>query len=278
VRSAPPCSAAAQVFDFGSADASRGELEEFGRTIAAVIGGALLTGVDGDWLRIFLGCVLLSAVMFNTQVRQRVTGAIDADAARQIAHDEMRKIGIDVRDPEQPIGTMSGGERQSLAIARAVHFGARVLILDEPTSALGVRQTSMVLRYIAQLREQGIGIIFITHNVHQPLRWAIASPCSTAGARSALSCAPNSDAPSPSSRSPQASRTRGRSVRRSLSREAHAGASGSTRAQECSANANIVIEKGAQTVPIACKCRPRERHRGRPPRAGHRVRRGRSVG
>jgi simple sugar transport system ATP-binding protein len=85
--------------------------------------------------------------------------------ARTIAHDEMRKIGIDVRDPEQPIGTMSGGERQSLAIARAVHFGARVLILDEPTSALGVRQTSMVLRYIAQLREQGIGIIFITHNV-----------------------------------------------------------------------------------------------------------------
>ncbi len=85
--------------------------------------------------------------------------------ARRIAHDEMMKIGIDVRDVEQPIGTMSGGERQSLAIARAVYFGARVLILDEPTSALGVRQTSMVLRYVARLRKQGIGIIFITHNV-----------------------------------------------------------------------------------------------------------------
>ena len=58
--------------------------------------------------------------------------------ARRLAHDEMMKIGIDVRDVEQPIGTMSGGERQSLAIARAVFFGARVLILDEPTSALGV--------------------------------------------------------------------------------------------------------------------------------------------
>jgi simple sugar transport system ATP-binding protein len=77
----------------------------------------------------------------------------------------MMKIGIDLRDPDEPVGTMSGGERQSLAIARAVYFGAKVLILDEPTSALGVRQTSIVLKYVSQLREQGIGIIFITHNV-----------------------------------------------------------------------------------------------------------------
>ena len=85
--------------------------------------------------------------------------------ARSIAREEMSKIGIDLRDPDEPVGTMSGGERQSLAIARAVYFGAKVLILDEPTSALGVRQTSIVLKYVAQLREQGIGIIFITHNV-----------------------------------------------------------------------------------------------------------------
>jgi simple sugar transport system ATP-binding protein len=89
--------------------------------------------------------------------------------ARSIARDEMMKIGIDLRDPDEPVGTMSGGERQSLAIARAVYFGAKVLILDEPTSALGVRQTSIVLKYIAQLREQGIGIIFITHNVRHAL-------------------------------------------------------------------------------------------------------------
>jgi simple sugar transport system ATP-binding protein len=89
--------------------------------------------------------------------------------AARIAHDEMRKIGIDVRDPDQAVGTMSGGQRQSLAIARAVYFGARALILDEPTSALGVAQTSMVLRYIEQLRQQGIGIIFISHNVHHAL-------------------------------------------------------------------------------------------------------------
>src|SRR3989337_4087547 len=75
-------------------------------------------------------------------------------------------MGIDLRDVEQPIGQLSGGERQSVAIARAVHFGAKVLILDEPTSALGVKQAAVVLRYIARTREQGIGVIFITHNVH----------------------------------------------------------------------------------------------------------------
>ena len=78
----------------------------------------------------------------------------------------MREIGIDVRDPGQAVGTLSGGERQCVAIARAVHFGAKVLILDEPTSALGVKQASMVLRYIVQARARGLGVIFITHNVH----------------------------------------------------------------------------------------------------------------
>jgi simple sugar transport system ATP-binding protein len=79
---------------------------------------------------------------------------------------EMAKMGIDVRDPDQPVGTLSGGERQAVAIARAVYFGAKVLILDEPTSALGVKQSGVVLRYIAQARDRGIGVIFITHNPH----------------------------------------------------------------------------------------------------------------
>lgn len=95
----------------------------------------------------------------------------DIEAANRIAREEMKKIGIDVRDPTQAVGTLSGGERQCVAIARAVYFGAKVLILDEPTSALGVKQASVVLKYVAQARARGLGVIFITHNVHHA--WAV---------------------------------------------------------------------------------------------------------
>ena len=91
---------------------------------------------------------------------------VDVKAAQRIMSEEMRKMGIDVRDPDQPVGTLSGGERQAVAIARAVYFGAKVLILDEPTSALGVKQSGVVLRYVAQARDRGLGVIFITHNPH----------------------------------------------------------------------------------------------------------------
>ena len=85
---------------------------------------------------------------------------------RSTAREQMAQMGIDVRDPDQPVGTLSGGERQAVAIARAIYFGARVLILDEPTSALGVKQAGVVLKYIVQARERGLGVIFITHNPH----------------------------------------------------------------------------------------------------------------
>ena len=90
---------------------------------------------------------------------------MDMERADNIVHQDLKRIGIDVRDPQQPVGTLSGGERQCVAIARAVHFGAKVLILDEPTSALGVAQTSMVLKFVRQVRSKGLGMIFITHNV-----------------------------------------------------------------------------------------------------------------
>jgi simple sugar transport system ATP-binding protein len=90
---------------------------------------------------------------------------MDMKRADAVTREEMKKIGIDIRDPQQAVGTLSGGERQCVAIARAVYFGAKVLILDEPTSALGVAQTSMVLKYVRQVRTRGLGVIFITHNV-----------------------------------------------------------------------------------------------------------------
>jgi simple sugar transport system ATP-binding protein len=90
----------------------------------------------------------------------------DVRKAKRTTRAELSAMGIDIRDPDQPVGTLSGGERQSVAIARAVYFGARVLILDEPTSALGVKQAGVVLRYIAQARDRGLGVIFITHNPH----------------------------------------------------------------------------------------------------------------
>jgi simple sugar transport system ATP-binding protein len=88
----------------------------------------------------------------------------DIDFARRIVRAELKKMGIDIRDPDQPVGTMSGGERQSVAICRAVYFGAKVLILDEPTAALGVKQAGIVLHYIVKAKRRGLGVIFITHN------------------------------------------------------------------------------------------------------------------
>jgi simple sugar transport system ATP-binding protein len=90
----------------------------------------------------------------------------DVAHARTVVKQQLQEMGIDIRDADQPVGTLSGGERQSVAIARAVYFGAKVLILDEPTSALGVKQAGFVLRYILQARDRGIAVVFITHNPH----------------------------------------------------------------------------------------------------------------
>ncbi len=108
------------------------------------------------WRNFFLGAEPQKGASFLRR--------FDDKFAKQTVRQELYKMGIDIRDPDQPVGTMSGGERQSIAIARAVYFGAKALILDEPTAALGVKQAGMVLRYIAQARARNLGVIFITHN------------------------------------------------------------------------------------------------------------------
>ncbi|MEV6387232.1 ATP-binding cassette domain-containing protein [Nocardia xishanensis] len=91
---------------------------------------------------------------------------LDRKSGRDIARKALSDMGIEIPDMEQPVGTLSGGQRQCVAIARAVHYGAKVLILDEPTAALGVKQAGVVLKYVVQARERGLGVVLITHNPH----------------------------------------------------------------------------------------------------------------
>jgi simple sugar transport system ATP-binding protein len=128
------------------------------RGIATVFQDLATVPLMSVWRNFFLG----SEPTKGTGPFRRV----DVRLAQETMVGEMQKMGIDVRDPDQPVGTLSGGERQAVAIARAVYFGAKVLILDEPTSALGVKQSGVVLRYVAQARQRGLGVIFITHNPH----------------------------------------------------------------------------------------------------------------
>jgi simple sugar transport system ATP-binding protein len=128
------------------------------RGIATVFQDLATVPLMSIWRNFFLG----SEPTVGTGPLRR----IDVKTARRVMREEMAKMGIDVRDPEQPVGTLSGGERQAVSIARAVYFGAKVLILDEPTSALGVKQSGVVLHYVVQARERGLGVIFITHNPH----------------------------------------------------------------------------------------------------------------
>ena len=130
--------------------------EALDRGIATVYQDLAMVPLMSVWRNFFLGSEPKTGTWpFRT---------IDIPAAKRISKDEMAKMGIDIRDTEQPVGTLSGGERQSVAIARASYFGARVLILDEPTSALGVKQSGVVLRRIIEARNRGLAVIFITHN------------------------------------------------------------------------------------------------------------------
>ena len=93
-------------------------------------------------------------------------GALRDTEMKQICAEQLREMGIDIPDVDVDAGNLSGGQRQVVAIARAVYFGARVLILDEPTAALGVKQSGVVLRFVAAARDRGIAVVLVTHNPH----------------------------------------------------------------------------------------------------------------
>src|SRR5262249_32981718 len=85
--------------------------------------------------------------------------------ARTIAREALAELGIHIRDVDAPVATLSGGERQSISIARAIHFSSKLLILDEPTAALSLKETAKVLHYVEEARRQGVSVILITHNI-----------------------------------------------------------------------------------------------------------------
>ena len=126
--------------------------------IATVYQDLAVVDLMETWRNFFLG----------SEIRRPIPllRPLDIAAMRRITSEELAKLGIHLDSVDHPLGTLSGGQRQSVAIARAVYFGAKVLILDEPTAALGVKQSGIVLKYVARARDSGVAVVFITHNPH----------------------------------------------------------------------------------------------------------------
>jgi simple sugar transport system ATP-binding protein len=101
-----------------------------------------------------------------TRFRIGPIGLMDQSTMVEHATRSLTNIDLTERSPATPVEELSGGQRQSVAIARAMYFKSKLLILDEPTNHLSVKETNKVLDYVLSLKEQGIGSIFISHNMH----------------------------------------------------------------------------------------------------------------
>jgi simple sugar transport system ATP-binding protein len=135
--------------------------EALDRGIATVHQDLALVPLMPVWRNFFLGA--------EPTIGRGLLRRIDVQAARAVVNAELASIGITLREPDTPMARLSGGERQSVAIARALHRGARMLILDEPTAALGVKQAEIVLRNIGAARARGIAVLLVTHNPQHAL-------------------------------------------------------------------------------------------------------------
>jgi simple sugar transport system ATP-binding protein len=124
--------------------------------IATVYQDLALAPLMSVWRNFFLG----------NEIHKGILRTLDIDKMKEVAGSELEKMGIVIPDLDRPVGSLSGGQRQCISIARAIYFGAKVIILDEPTAALGVKQSGVVLKYIVKARDAGLGVIFITHNPH----------------------------------------------------------------------------------------------------------------
>lgn len=109
------------------------------------------------------------SVWRNFFLGQEITGPfgmLKQEEMKRICSEQLVEMGIDIPDVNVDTGNLSGGQRQVVAIARAVYFGARVIVLDEPTAALGVKQSGVVLKFIAAARDRGVAVVLVTHNPH----------------------------------------------------------------------------------------------------------------
>ena len=119
-----------------------------------------------------LGLVPYLSIARNFFLGKELTtrwGTLDLVRMREVSRNRIAELGVTLSDTDRPVGRLSGGQQKAVAIARSLHFGVRLMILDEPTAALSVGETRTVLNVIGELQQRGIGVIFITHNMHHAL-------------------------------------------------------------------------------------------------------------